>query len=45
MHFDLTVLQITSADQLISLLKKWIDFVKIKFHSNENIEWQYIQLQ
>jgi hypothetical protein len=21
------------------MIKKWVDFVKIKFHLNENIEW------
>ncbi len=26
------------------LMKKWIDFVKIKFHLNENIEWHCMQL-
>jgi hypothetical protein len=25
------------------LMEKWIDFVKIKFHLNENIEWYYMQ--
>jgi hypothetical protein len=25
--------------------KKWIDFVKIKVHLNENIEWHYTQLE
>ncbi len=25
--------------------KRWIDFVEIKFHSNENIEWHYMQLE
>jgi hypothetical protein len=25
--------------------KKWIDFVKIKFHLNENIEWHCTQLE
>jgi len=24
-------------------MKKWIDFVKIKFHLNENIEWDCMQ--
>jgi len=22
--------------------KKWIDFMEIKFHSNENVEWHFI---
>ncbi len=30
---------------MINWWKKWIDFVKIKFHSNENIEWHCIQLE
>jgi hypothetical protein len=25
--------------------KKWINFVKIKFHLNENIEWHCMQLE
>jgi hypothetical protein len=27
------------------LMEKWIDFMKIKFHMNENIEWHYMQLE
>jgi len=30
---------------MINWWKTWIDFVKIKFHSNENIEWHCIQLE
>jgi hypothetical protein len=26
-------------------MKKRIDFVKIKLHSNQNIEWHYMQLE
>jgi hypothetical protein len=26
-------------------MKKWIDFVKIKFHSNENIKWHCMQIK
>ncbi len=25
------------------MMKKWVDFVKIKFHSTENIEWHCLQ--
>jgi hypothetical protein len=25
--------------------QKWIDFVKIKFHSNDNIEWPCVQIE
>jgi hypothetical protein len=34
---------ITNDDQLINCLKK-LNFVKINFHLNENIEWHYMQL-
>jgi hypothetical protein len=27
------------------LMKKRVNFVKIKFHSNENIEWHCMQLE
>jgi len=27
------------------LIKKWIDFMKIKFHPNENIEWHCMNLE
>jgi hypothetical protein len=27
------------------LMKRWIDFVEIKFHSRENIEWHCMQLE
>jgi hypothetical protein len=27
------------------LMEKWIDFVKIKFHLNENIEWHRMQFE
>jgi hypothetical protein len=30
---------------MINWLKNNIDFVKIKFHSNENIEWNCMQLK
>jgi hypothetical protein len=26
-------------------MEKWIDFMKIKFHSNENIEWHCMDLE
>jgi hypothetical protein len=26
-------------------MKTWIDFVKIKFHLNENIEWHCMHLE
>jgi len=26
-------------------IKKWFDFGKIKFHSNENIKWHCVQLE
>jgi hypothetical protein len=29
----------------INRWKKWIDFVKIKLHLNENIEWHYMQFE
>jgi hypothetical protein len=32
-------------NQLINWWKKWIDFVKIKFHLNENVEWHCMQLE
>ncbi len=34
-----------SLPMMINWWKTWIDFVKIKFHSNENIEWHCIQLE
>jgi len=33
------LLHTTNDDQLINWWKKWIDFVKTKFHSNQNIEY------
>jgi hypothetical protein len=39
------LLHITNDDQLINWWKKWIDFVKIKFQSNGNIEWHYMHLE
>jgi hypothetical protein len=27
------------------LMEKWIDFMNIKFHMNENIEWHCMQLE
>ncbi len=32
-------------NQLINWWKKWIAFVKIKFHLNENVEWHCMQLE
>jgi hypothetical protein len=26
------------------MMKKWVDFVEIKLHSNENVEWHCINL-
>ncbi len=26
-------------------MKKWIDFIEVKLHSNENIEWHWMQLE
>jgi aspartate carbamoyltransferase regulatory subunit len=37
-----TLLCITNDNQLI---KKWINFVKIKCHWCENIEWNFLQLE
>jgi hypothetical protein len=31
-------------NQLINWWKKWFDFVEIKFHLNENIEWHCMHL-
>ncbi len=39
------LLCITSDDQVINWCKKWIDFVKNKFHLNENIEQHFVQLE
>jgi len=45
-HTHMLGLHITTYSQWRSIDgKKWIDFVKIKFHSNENIEWHWIQLE
>jgi hypothetical protein len=38
-NLGFTLLCTTNDDQL---MEKWIYFVKIKFHSNENIEWHYM---
>jgi len=35
----------TSNHQLINWWKKKVDFVKIKFHLNENIEWHCMHLE
>jgi hypothetical protein len=42
---DFALLCITSDNQLINWWKKWIDFVKIKLYSNENIKWHCMQLE
>jgi hypothetical protein len=39
------LLHITNDDQLINWWKKWIDFVKIKFQSNGNIESHYMHFE
>jgi hypothetical protein len=30
---------------MIKQWKRWVDFVEIKFYSNENIEWHYMLVE
>jgi hypothetical protein len=35
----------TNDHQIINWWKKWIDFVKSKFHLSENIQWYFMQIE
>jgi len=39
LHLPLSFVLLHTSMTVINWWKKWIDFVKIKFHSNDNIEW------
>lgn len=38
-NLDSMFLCTTSHNWLINWWKKWFDFIEIKFHLNENVEW------
>jgi hypothetical protein len=40
LHLPLGFVLLHTTMMMINWWKKWIDFVKIKFYSNNNIEWR-----
>jgi hypothetical protein len=41
-HLGSALLCTTNDHQITNWWKKWLDFVKIKFHLSENIEWYFM---